>query len=382
MGYKARAVILVFIMVGIISAYGLSSRLPIPKKTSGKNEKSPFSGVLRLWICEKTPVGGKNLSAWLNSESAKFEKKNDGIYIQITPVSEETMANFACKTEYPPDIIVVTPRVLADDTYLLPLRNLAARTSHLPSSSSALCPIALGASVWAVNTEKVTDGTLSGKTLYISKSVSALSASAALFEEASKNQTAPSVRFGIDLSLPVPEEENIGSEETVIREIIPGSGSMRTGNALSSFIKGKCDAVLICMSELSTLLNASAAPDFELKFSGVRYTEDAAFFAVTDTDKTSDPVKQAVCVKFLDHLLSGDAQSRLAAVNAFPVSDCASLYSGRKGFYETEMYLSEGKILLPEPFGIKNTASFEEALDGFLSGKGGAADFLEKHIHS
>ena len=163
MGYKTRAFFLLFIIVGIILTFRLSDRLPIPEKTSAKNEKNAFSGVLRLWIFEKNPIGAKNLSVWLNSESAKFEKKNDGIYIQITPVSEKTILNFAAAGVYSPDMIAVTPGILPDEDSLTDLSAIPVLTKTDNFPSSCLIPVASGGYAWAINREKVPDGILSGK---------------------------------------------------------------------------------------------------------------------------------------------------------------------------------------------------------------------------
>ncbi len=122
---------------------------PLPKDDVLKEKTSEFSGVLRLWISEENSPAVSGLSSWLTKESAQFEKKYDGVYVQITPVSKETLSSFSYAAELPPDMIVFSPGMLKSTQGLVPIESPFLLKEAFRDYASGLCtPIAMGASVY------------------------------------------------------------------------------------------------------------------------------------------------------------------------------------------------------------------------------------------
>lgn len=358
MALKYRILLLGGVFLILLSSIHILNVFPLPKNDILTEKSSGFSGVLRLWISEENSPASKGIYSWLNRESAQFEKKHDGVYVQITPVSKETLSSFSYAAELPPDMIVFSPGMLENTQSLVQVEIPSLLREEFQNYASGYCtPVAMGATLWAVR--KGIDPPLSGKTLLFEKTF-AYSALHALKADLPYQKT-PGARYGVDLGLEIYEEEEITIEKT--EEIAPGADSRIFENAHVSFIKGEADAVFFSLKELLTLINASAAPEFEIAMTGEMYTPLLSLFAVTDT-KTGEA--REMCEKFLHHLLSEDAQRRLESVKAFSVTG-AQVYTGKAHFQEAEMLISSLKIH-PAPAFSKNPEEAAELLQSIING--------------
>lgn len=359
MAFKYRLLLLGGVFFIICLSINILNMFPLPKDDVLKEKTTEFSGVLRLWISEENSPAAQGLSSWLTKESARFEKKHDGVYVQITPVSKETLASFSYAAELPPDMIVFSPGMLESIQGLVKVEIPSQIRSEFQDYALGLCtPVAMGASFWAIR--EGVDPPLSGKTLLFEKKF-ARAALYALRQDLSKEQS-PGTRYGVDLGLPVyDEEEKIITAET--GEITPGSDSRILENAYVSFIKGEGDAVFLSQKELLSLTNASAAPEIKITGTGEMYTDQLALFAVTDTKSGEG---RRMCEAFLYHLLSEDAQKRLESTKAFSVTD-AQLYAGKAHYQEIEMILSAAEIRPAPAFSIKKDNA-EDLLASVLKG--------------
>lgn len=358
MALKHRILLLGGVFLIIFLAISILNVFPLPKDDVLKEKTSEFSGVLRLWISEDNSPAARGLNSWLTGESAHFEKMYDGVYVQISPVSKETLSSFSYAAELPPDMIVFSPGMLESAQGLVLTESPSLLKQEFRDYASGLCtPIAMGASVWAVRDG--IDPPLSGKTLLFEKSCAA-SALYALRQDFGIRQS-PGMQYGVDLGLPIVDEEEPATPET--GEITPGADSRICEDACASFIKGEGDAVFLSHKTLLSLLNASAAPEFEIYAPGEMYTDLLALFAVTDTKEGEG---RAMCEKFLHHLLSEDAQKRLESAKAFSVTG-TQIYAGKANLQEIEMCLAAAKIR-PAPAFSKETENAEKLLEALIRG--------------
>lgn len=367
MALKYRILLLGCVFLIIFAAINILNVFPLPKDDILKEKTTEFSGVLRLWISEENSPASQGLSSWLTKESTRFEKKHDGVYVQITPVSRETLSSFSYAAELPPDMIVFSPGMLESAQGLIQIEIPSVlREEFLGSASDFSVPIAMGASFWAVR--EGIDPPLTGKTLLFEKKLSH-AALYALRQDLSEKQS-PGMQYGVDLGLPLyEEEENIIMKDA--GEIRPGTESRILENSYLSFIKGEGDAVFLSQKELLLLINASAAPEIEIAATGEIYIDQLALFAVTDTKSGEG---RRICEAFLHHLLSEDAQKRLEPTKAFSVTG-VQLYAGKTHFQEIEMLLSGAKIH-PAPAFSEESPNTENLLTSVLRGDRRIADIL------
>ena len=367
MAFRYRILLLGGVFLLVFAAIHIVDLFPFPKDDVLTEKTSGFSGVLRLWISEENSPSPNGLSAWLTRESVQFEKKYDGVYVQITPVSKKTLESFSYAASLPPDMIVFSPGMLSTREGLFQAGSSAGLREEFQNYASGSCtPIAMGASFWAIRTSDASP--LSGKTLLFEKGL-AQSALYALKRDFSGEQS-PGMRYGVDLGLPIYEkDEKIIAVET--GEIIPGKDSFISENALSLFIKGKGDALFLSSKKLPSLINATAAPDFNVLMTGEIYAELLSLFAITDTKSAE---ARAMCEKFLEHLLSEEAQKRLESSKAFSVTG-AQIYAGKAHFQEIEMLLSSQKII-PAPAFSHDPETAESALASVIRGEQRAGDSL------
>ena len=363
-----RILLIGFILLLLAAAINALDVFPLPGDDAIMENSKGFSGVLRLWISEEKSPSPSGLSTWLTKESAQFEKKHDGVYVQITPVSKETLASFSYAAELPPDMIVFSPGMLENAQGLTETDAARLLRKEFSDYADGLCtPVAMGAAFWAIR--EGIDPPLSGKTLLIDQEY-AYSALYALKSDLNPQKT-PGAGYGVDLGLPIYEHQ---SDDIIIEEtgeLRPGANSHVSENACISFINGEGDAAFVSNKALSTLTNAKSAPEFRIAVTGEIYADLLSLFAVTDT-KTGEA--REMCVRFLEHLLSEDAQKRLESTKAFSVTD-ANLYAGKRHYQEIEMNLSSSKVI-PAPAFSDSENDTAEALRSVIHGESRLSDIL------
>lgn len=364
MAIRYRLLLLGAVLLLSFFAFQSLDVFPLPKDDIISQKSQKFSGVLRLWIYEENSPASPSAAPWLIRESAQFEKKHDGVYVQVSEVSRETLASFSYAAELPPDMIVFSPGTLESAVGLIhPGSQKDLLNEFTDYADGFAIPIAAGAHAWAVRADAPDPGQVSGKTIFIEEG----DEKSALYALSSDAPKTPSygMQFGLDLGLPAPE--NSESAPLVIEEssvIIPGEGSRITKNAHLSFIKGDCSALLVSGKTLSKIINASSAPDFKIISAGEMYIDALSLFAITDTPEDS---KRDMCVLFLEHLLDKEAQARLSSCGAFSVRDDLTLYPAKKHFSDMEMYLHTLPLIPAPAFERKDVSSEKAKLSELFS---------------
>ena len=209
---------------------------PFPRGDALTERQQAWAGVLRLWVCEELPCG--TLDAWLNEASAAFERRNDGVYVQITTVSRASAADFAA-AENPPDMLLLPPSLLDTPDGLL------------NRSGEYLTPVAMGGYAWAVNRAKLPDLSPEGAPMRIPMDTETASYSAALAallcgDEAASGDTRRESRYGVDLGLPDASPHPAETSAPLVRkELRPADGSQADENAFRGFTRGETAVTLV-----------------------------------------------------------------------------------------------------------------------------------------
>ena len=90
----------------------LAALLPLSREELVQRSFASWSGVLRIWKCEGWQSGAGSMNRWLNAGIEVFEKRNQGVYVQITDVSSEVMRKFTAVGTNPPDAVLFAPGML------------------------------------------------------------------------------------------------------------------------------------------------------------------------------------------------------------------------------------------------------------------------------
>lgn len=335
-----------------------------------------YTGVLKLWVCEEWSGGA--LCAWLNWCLTAFEKAHPGVYVQLTQVSRETMAQFASGQVIPPDALVFSPGVLGGTQGLVRLRTANVREELVrmgeTEEGAYALPVALGGYAFAVNRSIL--GTLpndwSAVELPKRKNAPSImnapaddeahSWSAALIAllagtYASENGAPPRAGEGIDLGLPTATPAPQATVpptllENALPRVLP-EDFRQAQSVYAAFTKGQTAAIPVTAREihrLTLLADQGKAPDYLTAAPGVAFTDQAALFAVNGGDRPDRQARVDLCEALLRHLLSDDMQRRLTVARAFRVTDGAPLYPAGSDLSPIEERLATGDLLAAPAF--------------------------------
>ena len=348
-----------------------------------------WTGVLRLWKCEGWQSGNGKLTGWLNACIEQFEKRHPGVYVQLTDVSEEAIADFMNVGVNPPDLILYAPGMLAAPYSLMQMENeMPIRGSMqalgLWQEARYAVPIALGGYAMAVNSQLLPEAPENWSALApiekanakAKKAVHLLNAprdsaftcwSAALISMFAGSyapdgaaQEAP-VGDGIDLGLPVREAQTtappVVSDEERRYNALPGElpeDFGRNESVYSQFVNGEIAAMPITQREarrLSLLSEAGKAPDWRAEAMGMPFTDQIALVSVVACGSEDESERQAFCMELIQLMLTAEMQSKLTISRVFPVIELPPLYTYQAGMKEIEQALSEEHLLTPPAFG-------------------------------
>lgn len=345
---------------------------PFPRSDALTERQQAWAGVLRLWVCADLPCG--TLDAWLNEASSAFERRNDGVYVQITTVSRASAADFAA-AENPPDMLLIPPSLLDTPDGLL------------NRSGEYLTPVAMGGYAWVINRAKLPEPSPEGAAMRIPPDSETASYSAALAamlcgDKVSSGDTRRESRYGVDLGLPDADiHPSATSAPLARRELHPADGSQTDENAFRSFTRGEAAVTLVSQRELlrlSSLADSGRAPDFAVLCTGFAFTDRLALFAAVDLPRDELRKRQALCEEFLAFLLDDARQARLSRVGCFRVTPGAALYASSSVLAPLERALTEASPLFPPFFTDEWRARAQTEANELLSGAGGAEDALRR----
>ena len=343
---------------------------PFPRGDALTARRQAWAGVLRLWVCENLPCG--TLDAWLNEASSAFERRNDGVYVQITTVSRASATDFAA-AENPPDMLLLPPSLLDTPDGLL------------NRSGEYLTPVAMGGYAWAINRAMLPGLSPEGAPMRIPADSETASYSAALAallcgDEAASGDVRRESRYGVDLGLPDASNRPSATAASLVRrELLPADGSQADENALRSFTRGEAAVTLVSQRELlrlSALADSGRAPDFAVVCTGYAFTDRLALFAAVDLPRDDLAARQALCEEFLALLLDDARQAQLNRVGCFRVTPGAALYATSSPLAPLERALTDAQPLFPPFFTSEWRARAQDVAQALLSGSGGAEDAL------
>jgi len=170
----------------------------------------------------------------------------------------------------------------------------------------------------------------------------------------------PKAGEGVDLGLvdaptPAPTAEARSTElmSAGLPEDLPET-FRQIESVYSAFTGGRAAAIPVTQREiqrLHTLSETGRAPDWTVETSAAAWTDQLALVAVVDWPREELAERQALCLQFLDSLLTEEAQQALEGVKAFPVIDTPPLYPARQGMAQIERALVSDALKTPPAFG-------------------------------
>ena len=372
---------MLFVMIALAPVWAAS--VAADRQAYIRRMNSSWAGVLRLWKCEGWQSGNGTLSAWLSGAIERFEKRNPGVYVQMTDVSAETMRAFADGSVNPPDMILYPPGMLEAPYSLMeigeeirvrePLERLG-----LWQGSRYAVPVALGGYALAVNNRLLPDTPADFRTFTLPESgksgkihllnaprdgehtawsAAVISIFAGQYGSVSGSGPAPAGE-GMDIGLILPDMQAPPPAE---REIWQGNGMPRelpedfleNESAYAQFTAGKIAAMPVTQREirrLQLLSEAGKAPDWRVEAMGLPFTDQAALFSVVAWPRDDMKERQTMAISFLNLLLSEEMQKKLTVSRTFSVLDTTGLYPGNPGMQAIDEALRADDLLLPPAF--------------------------------
>ena len=368
---KASFILAWAMLIALIAAWPvLLAHLPVTSEGVAARVNDEWSGVLRLWVCDEMwQPGGGSFVPWLNACIDRFERRHPGVYVQVSSVTLPVIRGFASGEINPPDMLLFAPGMLQSGEALLPLSLNAELPLFLSEAGGdRAAAVALGGYGWALNKafllETPTDWAALGdpakavKTTRknqrafswmdaptdlpfasYSKAFLSLMADRAVSEEAQEPVKAGE---GLDLGLlgtPDPTPTPRPRSEKRIQATLPAklpSDFRKRESVLSSFASGRTAAALVSqrdINRLEALSGAGRAPDWTL--SPAPFTDQVAFVAVIDLPRQDLAARQALCVGFIEHLLSDESQKALYKVRAFRAMPGEAMYASPRGIWRT-----------------------------------------------
>lgn len=382
---RAAAWLILIVMIAL--APFLAASIQAERPDYVREQYTSWTGVLRLWKCEGWQAGNGSLTGWLNACIEKFEKRNPGVYVQMTDVSAETMAEFMSAGANPPDLILYAPGMLDAPYHLvqmeaeMPLRKTLNAFGTWQGARYAV-PVALGGYVMAVNSELLPETAGNWRELsviekkdrnqqipvlnapadgaYTSWSAALISMFAGSCEQSGTDAPAP-VGDGIDLGLMPGKAEPTERPDENHPEAIPNAlpiqlpGDFRkTVSVYQRFASGEIAAMPVTQREirrLQLLADTGKAPDWRAESIGLLFTDQAALVSAVAYEREDGKERQSLCMDLIHLMLTAEMQSKLTASRAFPVIDLPPLYGNQAGMREIEMALSGDDLLTPPAFG-------------------------------
>lgn len=347
-----------FAFLVFCSALRLADVLPVDTRPYVEKKYAGWNGVLRAWICTDWNAGG-SFTAWLNSCAADFEKAQNGVYIEFTPVNRATMAQLHTGNVRPPDMVFFSPGVLESSDGLLP--------AQLPGNlrgefaGYGACPVAMGARLWAVR---------SGMENAIPDALPAYLPEAG----ASPGECAALVGLLSGGAAAIPE--------TAEPELDLGLGaSAAAGEIIDRFIRGEISAIPVGAKEiarLARLRESGQGVEWELAASGEICCTDQLLLAAAVLQTGADAREtQALAQAFIARLCGDEAQDALAKIGAFSVTG-RRVHSGLSIYAPLDAMICALPLATPGAFPEYSASAFPAIVRDFSAGRISLAEALEQ----
>jgi len=322
----------------LLSALIIGRMLPPGTQELVQEKYASWSGVLRIWVYEGWTGGSDAFAGWLNRCIASYEKQHNGVYVQAKYVDAAAILALETSGVRPPDMLLFPPGLLADPSALAALPELPVRSTLAQAGEGRAVPVALGGYAWAYNPSLIEEA--SPFTLAALPDEDFRSWSAALMSlcaAAPSGQEPEAIELpGVELGLPT---GGFDTSSLIIEE-----------TALSKFIAGEAAAAAVSQREIVRLQQLSEqgkGPDWAIEVSALPFTDQLLMLGVVE----SNTERQALSVKFAQHLLTDECQSLLTHAGAFSVTDAPSGYSAADPLAKLDLALRRPTLTVPSAFG-------------------------------
>ena len=350
---------LICVLALALAAARIFPRLPADSQPYVEKKYAGWSGVLRGWICSQWSCGG-SFVRWLNACAAGFEKRHEGVYLELTEVDAAAMAGMGDSGIRPPELVLFSPSAGPDASRLLPIDAHAS----LNCDSDRALPVAMGGYIWVYN-RSLCDGApsvdeLNPLTLLPDEPGSSFSAAAValLSGNADADEEIVLTDPGLDLGLPTMAE--VGAE------------LIQSADALTDFINGELPYLIVTQAELARLIrlrDAGRGPDWACAATGDYACGDQLLLlGVVEQSDESGAQRESLAAEFAAYLLSEDCQKKLADIGGFAVTD-VQLYSSLSAYAPMEALLRSRSLAVPDAFSEHSIQNAGDIVRQFLRGQ-------------
>jgi len=352
---------MLIIAILLPTAWMVSNGLPTDTNRYVAQKYNGWTGVLQAWVCCEWEPGG-NFISWLNQCGSAFEKEHEGIYIEFTPVNQQTLRGIWESGLRAPEILLFSPGALNSSEGLLELKAPSPFRNSLRVSEYAL-PVAMGGYIWVYN-RTLTSGapTLNDSApLHILPDEDGRSFSPALvclMQKSSENELAlPELDPGIDLGLPANAQAGM---------------LMVSEDALEDFMRGEIAAMPVTQRELARLTRLQEngqGPDWACEITGnYAWADQLLLCSLTRQQGTASDTREALAEEFLQSLFSDENQAKLQNAGAFSVT--GSLIHDEHSVYRSmDVLLNSRDLIVPQPFSEHSPKNAGVIIRQYLAGE-------------
>jgi len=355
-----RLICLAFVALVIGAGLKLMYTFPVNTQPYVEKKYAGWNGVLQAWICTNWEPGGSFIS-WLNGQAAAFEKSHEGVYLEFTPITVETLNALSDGGIRKPDLLFFSPGTLTNPSLLAPLKfDDAIRNDLQGYGNGCALPVAMGGYIWVYNTALCETAPIYPDEVTVlrlptdSKGYSYSAALLGLLSTLPGNDAPqpPVPDSGIDLGL------SASAAET----------SLHSDSALEQFISGELPCIPVSSSDLKWLVrlrDGGKGPDWKAYASGEIACTDQLFMAGIPAQHAGSERGQ-LSEEFLRLLIDDESQSKLADIGAHGVTG-EKIYSGFSVYAELDALLNSRLLWLPACFSEYSAANPEAIVRGFLN---------------
>lgn len=359
-----------FVAALLPAAWMVSHGLPADTGSYVAQKYDGWNGVLQAWVCCEWKAGGSFIT-WLNRCAAEFEKAHEGVYIEFTPVSAQTLQDMWDSGLRVPEIIFFSPGTLGTHDGLRKLNTPDALRDDLRISDTAL-PVAMGGYIWVYNRalcggapdrEQALPLTMlpDGHGRCFSAALIGLLSGERLVEE-----TVPDM--GIDLGLPA----NADMREAALAI---------SEDALDEFIDGSLPCLPVTQAELARLARlqeSGRGPDWACGISGdFAWADQLLLLGLTEQEGTDFGERMALAEEFAHGLFEDDSQAALADTGVFSVTG-RTIHTDFSAHAELDVLLNSRTLIVPEIFSEYSCANAAEIVREYCRGECSYAAALAK----
>lgn len=352
-------ILAVFLAVVSISQMAIC---PMPPEGVAAEKYTGFSGVLTIAI-ENTLIDQfPNLQRWVNDITNLFEKSNKGIYLRCITF-DATNAQRITQGPQPADIILGGPGYFTGELWID-----AGEYTLLPAFRGDSCavPVAAGGYIlghWGeppASLDLLPDETIGYcdefSTLWI-----------ALCEQFSpvstEKRTAASPDIGLASAETPQATESPVQGTTIARRNLYSAAPEAL---FSDFLQGKIRAMPLDQAQLSKIIEWQEDGRYEeIRFlNAAAFTDRVVYAAIPKSGRIDAAERGAAASKFIEKLLSDEAQARLAKNQMFPTAITDTFYEAKPGMQLIDSALRRSDCIVQQANEPPISADFGALIDG------------------